>query len=79
MRDEHYHVRSSYELPCIRWSCIRCVHSFTVPRRFFGPQVDDSALHYCQLANDMLHELNPDVITIADDVSQYHPVSLLII
>ena len=38
--------------------------------RFFGPQVDESALHYCQLANDMLHELNPDVITIADDVRQ---------
>lgn len=43
--------------------------SSVVLYRRFGPSVVDSALLYCQLANDMLHELNPNIVTIADDVS----------
>ncbi len=35
-------------------------------REYFGPQVDTEALSYLQLANWMLHEIYPDVITIAE-------------
>ncbi|GJP62202.1 hypothetical protein CLOP_g19289, partial [Closterium sp. NIES-67] len=38
---------------------------------FFGPSVDEDALAYLTLANDMLHQLNPSFITIADDVTVY--------
>lgn len=36
---------------------------------YFGPGVDDDALLYLQLANDLAHELRPDATTIAEDVS----------
>jgi 1,4-alpha-glucan branching enzyme len=34
---------------------------------YFGPAVDGDALRYLTLANDMLHELYPNIITIAED------------
>ncbi|GHJ87900.1 hypothetical protein NliqN6_4302 [Naganishia liquefaciens] len=36
---------------------------------YFGDDVDLEAVNYLMLANDMLHELYPDVISIAEDVS----------
>jgi len=36
---------------------------------YFGPAVDGEALAYLTLANDMLHTLYPNVITIAEEVS----------
>jgi len=36
---------------------------------YFGPDVDEDALTYLTLANDLLHELRPDVITIAEEVT----------
>lgn len=36
---------------------------------YFGPSVDEEGVVYLQLANTMLRQLNPDIITIAEDVS----------
>ena len=36
---------------------------------YFGPGVDENAVAYLGLANRLIHELNPDAITIAEDVS----------
>ncbi|MBI9085817.1 MAG: alpha amylase C-terminal domain-containing protein [Desulfobacterales bacterium] len=36
---------------------------------YFGPEVDDDALVYLALANDVVHRLRPDALTIAEDVS----------
>ena len=36
---------------------------------YFGPGVDDDGVVYLMLANEMLHQLYPDSITIAEDVS----------
>ncbi|KAH7158855.1 glycoside hydrolase superfamily [Fusarium sp. MPI-SDFR-AT-0072] len=36
---------------------------------YFGADVDEEAVVYMMLANEMLHELYPEVITIAEDVS----------
>ena len=36
---------------------------------YFNSNVDESALGYLALANILVHELNPDAITIAEDVS----------
>lgn len=36
---------------------------------YFGPDVDQDALVYLMLANDMLREIKPDVITIAEEVT----------
>ncbi|KAM5382805.1 hypothetical protein ACJZ2D_002196 [Fusarium nematophilum] len=36
---------------------------------YFGADVDEEAVVYLMLANEMLHVLYPDVITIAEDVS----------
>ncbi|MBQ0096616.1 MAG: alpha amylase C-terminal domain-containing protein [Bacteroidales bacterium] len=36
---------------------------------YFNSNVDESALGYLVLANVLVHELNPDAITIAEDVS----------
>lgn len=36
---------------------------------YFGPSVDEEAVTYLILANELLHKLNPDIITIAEDVS----------
>ncbi|KAH8698364.1 putative glycogen branching enzyme GbeA [Talaromyces proteolyticus] len=36
---------------------------------YFGPAVDTDSVMYLQLANEMLHQLYPDSITVAEDVS----------
>ncbi|KAL4991230.1 1,4-alpha-glucan-branching enzyme [Aspergillus falconensis] len=36
---------------------------------YFGPAVDDDSVMYLTLANEMLHRLYPDCITVAEDVS----------
>ncbi|KAL1978884.1 hypothetical protein VTN31DRAFT_1743 [Thermomyces dupontii] len=36
---------------------------------YFGPSVDGDSLMYLQIANEMLHQLYPDCITVAEDVS----------
>lgn len=36
---------------------------------YFGINTDTESLTYLQLANDMIHQLFPDAITIAEDVS----------
>ncbi|KXS96573.1 hypothetical protein AC578_1954 [Pseudocercospora eumusae] len=36
---------------------------------YFGPSVDEEGVVYLMLANEMLHNLYPDCITIAEDVS----------
>jgi 1,4-alpha-glucan branching enzyme len=38
---------------------------------YYGPDVDGDALAYIYLANCLVHELQPDFITIAEDVSGY--------
>ena len=37
---------------------------------YFGPAIDGDALRYLTLANDMLHELYPFIITIAEGIRQ---------
>lgn len=37
--------------------------------QYFSSNVDESALSYLALANMLVHEINPDAITIAEDVS----------
>ena len=36
---------------------------------YFGPGVDENAVTYLGLANRLIHSLNPDALTIAEDVS----------
>ncbi|KAH7073558.1 alpha-glucan branching enzyme [Paraphoma chrysanthemicola] len=36
---------------------------------YFGPSVDEEAVVYLMIANELLHQLYPGVITIAEDVS----------
>lgn len=36
---------------------------------YFGPSVDEDAVVYLMLANEMLHDIYPNCITIAEDVS----------
>jgi 1,4-alpha-glucan branching enzyme len=36
---------------------------------YFGPGVDEDGVVYLMLANEMLHKLYPEIITIAEDVS----------
>ena len=36
---------------------------------YFGANIDDDALAYLQLANEVAHAVKPDAITIAEDVS----------
>ncbi|KAK2791474.1 alpha-1,4-glucan branching enzyme [Emmonsiellopsis sp. PD_33] len=36
---------------------------------YFGPSVDDDSITYLMLANEMLHEIYPYCITVAEDVS----------
>ncbi len=42
---------------------------FTGYDDYFGGNVDPDALTYLQLANTLVHEIRPDAITIAEDVS----------
>ena len=43
--------------------------AFTDYSQYFGPQVDADAWTYLNLANRLVHEVNPGAITIAEDVS----------
>ncbi|KAL7787072.1 hypothetical protein V8C37DRAFT_412214 [Trichoderma ceciliae] len=36
---------------------------------YFGPDVDEEAVAYLMVANEMLHSLYPDCVTVAEDVS----------
>lgn len=36
---------------------------------YFGPNVDEDAVAYLKMANDLAHRIRPDVITISEDVS----------
>ena len=42
---------------------------FTSYDSYFGPNVDEDAVVYLRLANQLVHSLKPDAITIAEDVS----------
>jgi 1,4-alpha-glucan branching enzyme len=42
---------------------------FTSYDDYFPPYVDEDAVSYIQLANHLAHRLNPNVVTIAEDVS----------
>ncbi len=44
---------------------------FTSYDQYFGPGIDEDALTYLALANELIHELNPGSITIAEDVSGF--------
>ncbi len=43
--------------------------AFTDYQQYFDELVDEDAWTYCRLANQVIHELRPDAITIAEDVS----------
>ncbi len=43
--------------------------AFTSYDDYFGENVDEDALTYLALANRMVHELRPDAMTIAEDIS----------
>ena len=43
--------------------------AFTTYDDYFGTDVDEDALTYLALANRLVHDLRPDAITIAEDVS----------
>ena len=45
--------------------------AFTSYDDYYGDDVDVDALSYLYLANSLVHELRPDFITIAEDVSGY--------
>ena len=45
--------------------------AFTGYQDYFGDDVDEDALSYLFAANDLVHEIRPDAITIAEDVSGY--------
>jgi len=42
---------------------------FTGYGDYFGPNIDDDALGYLQVANTLAHAVKPDAVTIAEDVS----------
>jgi 1,4-alpha-glucan branching enzyme len=42
---------------------------FSSYKDYFNPSVDEDALAYLALANELIHSLNPSAITIAEDVS----------
>ncbi|MBW1864275.1 MAG: alpha amylase C-terminal domain-containing protein [Deltaproteobacteria bacterium] len=44
-------------------------HAFTSYDDYFNDDLDEEALTYLTLANDLIHELTPAAITIAEDVS----------
>lgn len=45
--------------------------AFTRYEDYFGMDVDVDALSYLSLANRLAHEINPEIVTIAEDVSGY--------
>lgn len=46
--------------------------------RYCNQYVDKDALIYLILANEMLHDLHPDIITIAEDVSFFYSMLSLL-
>ena len=49
---------------------------FDRDERYFGDNVDEDALTYLQLANDLIREVNPHAVTLAEDVSGMPGVGL---
>nr|WP_320189910.1 alpha amylase C-terminal domain-containing protein [uncultured Desulfobacter sp.] len=45
--------------------------AFTGYQDYFGDDVDEDALSYLYAANDLVHEIHPNAVTIAEDVSGY--------
>ena len=45
--------------------------AFTGYQDYYGGDVDEDALSYLYAANDLVHEIRPDAVTIAEDVSGY--------
>jgi len=45
--------------------------AFTGYKDYFGPDVDQDALAYLALANNLIHDIKPLAITIAEDMSGY--------
>jgi 1,4-alpha-glucan branching enzyme len=43
--------------------------SFTSYEDYFGENVDEDALTYLALANKLVHDIRPDAVTIAEDIS----------
>jgi 1,4-alpha-glucan branching enzyme len=43
--------------------------AFTAYEDYFNDQVDEDALTYLALANDVIHTVRPDAITVAEDIS----------
>lgn len=43
--------------------------AFTLAEDYFNPGVDEDALTYLALANEVIHQVNPSAFTIAEDVS----------
>jgi 1,4-alpha-glucan branching enzyme len=43
--------------------------AFTRYDDYFGPNVDEDAVVYLALANELIHELRPEAVTIAEDIS----------
>uniref|UniRef100_A0A0E0HQV5 1,4-alpha-glucan branching enzyme n=1 Tax=Oryza nivara TaxID=4536 RepID=A0A0E0HQV5_ORYNI len=46
-------------------------HKYWGTRMYYNQYVDEDALIYLIIANEMLHELHPDIITIAEDATFY--------
>ena len=44
-------------------------HEFAGYEHYFGENIDEDALTYLQLANELTHLLRPDAVTVAEDVS----------
>lgn len=44
-------------------------HAFTSYEDYFNEQVDEEAMVYLLLANKLIHELKPDAVSVAEDVS----------
>lgn len=49
---------------------------FTSYGDYFGSDLDEDALAYLTLANELIHRLSPDAVTIAEDVSGYPALAL---
>ena len=49
---------------------------FTSYDDYFGDDVDEDALAYLSLANELIHQLLPDAVTIAEDVSGFPGLAL---
>jgi 1,4-alpha-glucan branching enzyme len=44
-------------------------HAFSGYEEYFGDQVDEEALAYLTMANKVIHEVRPDAVSVAEDVS----------